>query len=563
MFRILQLIILLFILICPNANALVSGVTEEDGSPSVFPWQIKFANGTLTDNGDGTVSHTQAGAGGGDNVNVNGGATVDPDFQDSSELNVTNSSNVVTYALVASSIDETKLDASTNASLDLADSALQSETNDLESVATSAGDAEVFVGTGVGTGAYITGLTACAADEKIEYVPGTPDTFTCEAIGSLVEADITDLTHTTDTTLNLAGVETITGNWVNTTNPWADNEVADDITASSYLPLAGGTMTGSLVTDNLGIEFEDSDTNPTCGAGEYKIYADLSETTFKKCMNGSATDLDTGGGSSEWTDTGTVVHPTETGDDVALGNTTLINSAKLSIDGDADQVQFSIQGNATQTSNLVTLEQSDGTDVFTITDAGVTTIGASGAGNIDLGTNTITDDILGNTLVDWMNLPVQSAKITGTHITTGATIDAGDGNWRLLFSGGATDEALWQFRMPNTYGSAPVAKLGYSMSAGCSSTKVDLEVKMMAVTDGDSADIGTGSFDTLNEITGGTSCPATAGYLDEISISFANADSVAAGDLVLVHVQRDHDDADDTETTADLELVYLQLEWNR
>ena len=72
------------------------------------------------------------------------------------------------------------------------------ETNDLESVATNAADAEVFVGTGAGTGAYISGLAACAADEKIEYVPGAPDTFTCEAIGSLVEADISDLNHLTE-----------------------------------------------------------------------------------------------------------------------------------------------------------------------------------------------------------------------------------------------------------------------------------------------------------------------------------------------------------------------------
>ena len=62
-------------------------------------------------------------------------------------------------------------------------------------------------------------------------------------------------------------------------------------TCTAYLPLAGGTLTGQLVTDNLGIEFEDSDTNPTCAAGNYNIYADLSETKLKKCTNGVATDL--------------------------------------------------------------------------------------------------------------------------------------------------------------------------------------------------------------------------------------------------------------------------------
>jgi hypothetical protein len=35
---------------------------------------------------------------------------------------------------------------------------------------------------------------------------------------------------------------TIAENLVNTANPWADNEVANDITVSNYLPLAGGTM---------------------------------------------------------------------------------------------------------------------------------------------------------------------------------------------------------------------------------------------------------------------------------------------------------------------------------
>jgi len=45
---------------------------------------------------------------------------------------------------------------------------------------------------------------------------------------------------------------TITEDLINTTNPWADNEVADNITASSYLPLAGGTMTGNILFGDPG-----------------------------------------------------------------------------------------------------------------------------------------------------------------------------------------------------------------------------------------------------------------------------------------------------------------------
>ena len=62
---------------------------------------------------------------------------------------------------------------------------------------------------------------------------------------------------------NLEQTETILANWVNTANPWADNEVADNITASNYLPLSGGTMGGDI-NDNdnaiLNVRFLSVDT---------------------------------------------------------------------------------------------------------------------------------------------------------------------------------------------------------------------------------------------------------------------------------------------------------------
>lgn len=51
-------------------------------------------------------------------------------------------------------------------------------------------------------------------------------------------------------------------------------------------------MTGEqFVASNLGIEFNESDTNPACAAGNYNIYADTSEAKLKKCQNGSVSDL--------------------------------------------------------------------------------------------------------------------------------------------------------------------------------------------------------------------------------------------------------------------------------
>lgn len=75
-----------------------------------------------------------------------------------------------------------------------------------------------------------------------------------------------------------------------------DAQIPDTITASLYVPLLGGTLTGQLITSNLGIEFTESDTNPACAAGNYNIFVDLSETVFKKCVNGSVTAMDTGSG---------------------------------------------------------------------------------------------------------------------------------------------------------------------------------------------------------------------------------------------------------------------------
>lgn len=112
---------------------------------------------------------------------------------------------------------------------------------------------------------------------------------------------------------------TITEDLVNTANPWADNEVADTITASNYLPLAGGTLTGEVITDDLGLEFTAGDALSSCtsfsatGGG---IFYDDSEGKFKKCQDNTLTDLDTGGAETnnlETLTTGIAVNEVPTG----------------------------------------------------------------------------------------------------------------------------------------------------------------------------------------------------------------------------------------------------------
>jgi hypothetical protein len=112
--------------------------------------------------------------------------------------------------------------------------------------------------------------------------------------------------------------------------------------------------------------------------------------------------------------------------------------------------------------------------------------------------------------------------------------------------------------MPSDYASGLKAELIYSM-ASATSNKVDWEVEVMALSD-DEADPDTASFDSVNEVSGGTTVPATAGKVDMLEIPLANADSVSAGDLVIIRVNRDHDDGDDT-ATGDAELRALALEY--
>lgn len=109
--------------------------------------------------------------------------------------------------------------------------------------------------------------------------------------------------------------------------------------------------------------------------------------------------------------------------------------------------------------------------------------------------------------------------------------------------------------MPGNYASGLTAVLQYAMASAIED-KVDWEVEIMAVADGE--DIDTVSFDSVNEVAGGTTVPNTAGFVDTISISCTNADSVAADELVLVRINRDHDDADDT-ATGDAELLTVTM----
>lgn len=82
--------------------------------------------------------------------------------------------------------------------------------------------------------------------------------------------------------------------------------IRDEQTQTNILvidPNAGGTGIGTvtlstdreLVVSNHGMRATASDSQKSCSGGVYRLYADASDAKWKKCENGTVSDLDTGG----------------------------------------------------------------------------------------------------------------------------------------------------------------------------------------------------------------------------------------------------------------------------
>lgn len=122
----------------------------------------------------------------------------------------------------------------------------------------------------------------------------------------------------------------------------------------------------------------------------------------------------------------------------------------------------------------------------------------------------------------------------------------------------ATDEtAYWTLVAPQGMTGTLTLVVTYAM-ASATSGNVILAAQVEAISDGDATDTdSTTSFDTANT-SSATAVPGTAGYIDQISITLTNNDSVAAADYVRIAITRDADNASDT-ATGDLYLLVAEL----
>lgn len=125
----------------------------------------------------------------------------------------------------------------------------------------------------------------------------------------------------------------------------------------------------------------------------------------------------------------------------------------------------------------------------------------------------------------------------------------------LAFDAATNESAQWTAVAPQGLTGTLTAVITYMM-ASATSGDIDWDASLEAVSDGDATDLDAGdSFDTVNS-TDNTTVPATAGYIDQVSVTLTNADSIAAADYFRLKVTRDA--ASDT-ATGDAHLLAVEL----
>lgn len=127
--------------------------------------------------------------------------------------------------------------------------------------------------------------------------------------------------------------------------------------------------------------------------------------------------------------------------------------------------------------------------------------------------------------------------------------------FQLNFDAGQLEQVMWQFIMPPNYVSTPLVKVQYKMLSATSGNVV-WNARIAAVTPGDATDVDAKAFAASNTTT--DAVPGTAGHMKEASITMTNADSLAAGDFVIVYLARDGASGSDT-AAGDAEVVAVSL----
>lgn len=508
---------------------------EQDGSPSGCFKKLKFPNGNVTDNGDGSFSIA-------DNTSVGGGNSVYLEEGDVAKLN--NSSADLTLDFNGTDFDTSVA----GAELDLTIAA--GVTRDTEwdtaakiNAATSDDDFATLTGSQV-----LTNKTLSAADNVIEADTGDSATgffsagvmdsarFNWDSVPAetIIRSKINWSTFWTDAASGI--------NWGSIPGATTDYVLKRTATGVNWQASSGVAETNSLEVITTGIA---STEIPIGTAADTVVYAALSgdvtmtnagvvsigndkvvEADLKAVDAASDEDIltyESTTGDFEWHTISEMIALMTAG---ALPNDSILEADLKAVDAAVDE-------------ECLTYESTTG-------DFEWQSCGAGGSGATDL------------------SLPIYSAKITGTFAldqdaTQGAQIDAGDGNWRLLFDATTDEGAVWQFVMPSNYASTPTIDIDFSMTSG-EANEVEFEGAIMCYTAGtDTADVATASFSAIAVGTA-TTVSATAGEVYRQSITLTD-DSCAAGDMVWIYLSTDADDATNDDATGDREVIGVNFNY--
>lgn len=320
---------------------------------------------------------------------------------------------------------------------------------------------------------------------------------------------------------------------------------------AAYLPIAGGTLTGQLVTDNLGIEFEESDTNPTCAAGNYNIYADLSETKFKKCTNGVATDLSP----AEADTLASVINrgrsdttATSAANSIKFGDT----NWQIAMHGDASDgavIQcYSVSGATYNQCNHTENIASGFSKVLLLNGVTAETISSAGAHAYASGFRPLRSAFI----------PAGALSTDGTQCAAPAevTINSGSKRWTIICADNDASTIYGEFDMPDAWDGGTVTLMGRFVQTAADTANLNADVAMACRGDGITINNTWGTEIAMDTAMTGSSAT------DTVTTAAITPNGTCTGGGKLLQFRWQMDAAGTTTAVATLHVLGFKLEYS-
>ena len=315
----------------------------------------------------------------------------------------------------------------------------------------------------------------------------------------------------------------------------------------------GAQQNGSVASSNYFFIY-DSDTGSgtdelILDASSYKFSSLTAPATEFRCLhideNGvmsmASADCGTGTGSSLWQDTSGVVNLITSTNSVTVGSSSSL--AKLAVDSDTTtEVSFLIQAVASQTADLLVIEDSTGSDLLTVDSSGVLSFTGSNAG-LKLNVSAVlTHNMF---VVPSTNAPVESTIHTNFPKNV----------WQFS-SGSATDTLYFEVPLDSAFdtNSAVSVDITWSSSYTTDTDAPCFCVELQGVASGESLDPTQGTATCAD----GSSFSTVADSPVTTTITLSSP-GLAAGDIIVGRFYRDGDSSETSCTGTDSSTVPVDV----